>query len=247
MSTSILARYWFQGESQASLASRLPEVLMSAGFRLPGPPGRDTADALRSALLAEDVRNGAVELIHPAAGIDGFVSMREAGKAEGSPGLLLTLKTGSARFGSPLEKGYYPASGVLFEAAALAVYQQSTAVYGYLTAADFEVASKLKLPGARYNEALAMEWQAVSRRILLSLYSVNYLSEPILERYPLLQEAEDGLVRRVQLRENGLMIALSRCFIWDERVTPEQFSHESGISQAWRGGSWATSGPGKAL
>jgi len=246
MSTSIFARYWFQGESRASLASRLPEVLMAAGFRLPEPLTKDTADGLRAALLTDDVRHGTAELAHPAAGIEGFLSLREEGKAAGAPGLLLTLKTGSARFGSPLGKDYYPASGVLFEAATLAIYQQSTAVYGYLTAADFEVASKLKIPAARYDEAHAMEWQAVSRRSLLSLYSVNYLSESILERYPLLQEAEDGLVRRVQLRESGVMFALSRCFIWDERVTPDQFSHELGISQAWQGGSWAALDSSKA-
>jgi len=89
-----------------------------------------------------------------------------------------------------------------------------------------------------------LEWQAVRQNSLLSLHPVNFLPEPILERYPLLGEADHELVRRVQLRDNGLMFALSRCFTWDARVTPDQFAHELGISQAWQGGSWQAPIPG---
>jgi hypothetical protein len=84
-----------------------------------------------------------------------------------------------------------------------------------------------------------MEWNAVRQNTILSLHSVNFLPAAMLARYSLLEEADHRLVRRIRLRDDGLLFALSRCFLWDERVTPDQFAHDCGISQAWQGGSWA--------
>ena len=133
---------------------------------------------------------------------------------------------------------------MLFEAAALALYELSTARYGYLTAADFEPASKLGWPAARYEESFALELSALRRNALLSLHPVNYLPLSILQRYPKLEDVDPELIRRIQLRDDGLLLALSRCFIWDERVVPDQFAQEMGISQAWQGGSWQVSSAG---
>lgn len=228
MSTSIVACYWFRGASASELALQVAPLLQASGF--------GSSDSSEGIPLKEEQSAYWASLTHRASGVDAWVSVEAVTPSQGEGGLLVTLKAGSAQFKSPGRRESYPAAGVLFEAAALAFYESSSAVYGYVTPVDFLPEDRMNLPVQRLREARVLEWQAAREHTLLSLYAINFLSEAILERYPLLDDADAALVRRVRLRDDGMMLALSRCFIWNEMVIAGDFASSLGISQAWQGG-----------